>query len=149
METNNGLNEMLADVKRQLEMDFSQDKIDRLEVEEIKRQMSRFKTAKVEPLIREIDHLSEVIKSPVHVGMLGRYSHGKTALVNALFSLDEECKLPEGDGVVTSKVTYVSFDKELYTPEAYEVKKGGGENQINLAMLRNSVGRTNQDTSTL
>lgn len=149
METNNELNEMLADVKYQLEQDFSQEKIDRLEVDEIKRQMSRFKTAKVDSLIREIDHLSEVIKSPVHVGMLGRYSHGKTALVNKLFSLDEECKLPEGDGVVTSKVTYVSFDKELPVPEAYEVKKGGGENLIDLTVLRNSVGRTDHDTSTI
>lgn len=149
METNNELNEMLADVKYQLEQDFSQEKIDRLEVDEIKRQMSRFKTAKVDSLIREIDHLSEVIKSPVHVGMLGRYSHGKTALVNKLFSLDEECKLPEGDGVVTSKVTYVSFDKELLAPEAYEVKKGGGENLIDLTVLRNSVGRTDHDTSTI
>lgn len=149
METNNELNEMLADVKHQLEQDFSQEKIDRLEVDEIKRQMSRFKTAKVEPLIPEIDCLLKVIESPLYVGMLGRYSHGKTALVNALFSLDEECKLPEGDGVVTSKVTHVVFKKDLLQLQACVMKKGDDEERtIDFMTLRNSV-RTNQDASTI
>lgn len=141
------LNQMLVEAKRDLEHDFNLDALDRIETEEINKSLRRFVTSKVEPLEKKIDHLVEVIKSPVHVGMLGRYSHGKSALVNALFDLGDDSKLPEGDGVVTSKVTYVSFDKDLLDSEAYEVKKGGEEVLINLNELRNSVGRTDKDTS--
>ena len=76
------------------------------------------------PLLEQLDNCSRLLKSPVYVGMLGRYSHGKSALVNSLFLLDEDKKLPEGESVVTSKVIRVAFDDSISSPTAYKYFNG-------------------------
>ena len=73
-----------------------------------------------QPLMEQLDNCDRLMKSPVYVGMLGRYSHGKSALVNSLFLMDEDTKLPEGDSVVTSKVTRVLFDDSIWYATAYK-----------------------------
>ncbi len=72
------------------------------------------------PLLEQLDKCDRLMKSPIYVGMLGRYSHGKSALVNALFLLDEGDKLPEGESVVTSKITRVAFDDTISSATAFK-----------------------------
>lgn len=141
----NELEKELKLFKEELENAFSESKIERLSTDEIRTQVNRFKISKVNPIIKDIEQVRKVITSPINIGMLGRYSHGKTALVNALFQLTDECKLPEGEGVVTSKVTYASFSEGFFEPRAYEVRTTG-EADIVLAELQNCVSSSN-DTS--
>lgn len=140
---------ILEETKKTLEKDFSEEKIEKLQTDSLQRNLLRFKKDRIIPLIKDIDHAIEVVKSPVHIGFLGRYSHGKTALLNVLFNLSDEEKLPEGEGVVTSKVTYASFDKDCFDVQALEIKKGGSVKEINLEDLRRRVGRNvdSYDTS--
>lgn len=141
--------DILRDTKNEIENNFTSDAIEQIQTEGIKRELNRFKATLIKDITYELEHTMEVIQSPVFVGLLGRYSHGKSALVNALFSLDDTSKLPEGEGVVTSKVTRVDFKKDLYTPNAYEVKKGGVSNPIDIETLRNGVGQSQTDTSSV
>lgn len=141
--------DILKDTKNEIENNFSNEAIEQIQTEGIKRELNRFRSTIIKDISYELEHTMEVIQSPVFVGLLGRYSHGKSALVNALFSLDDSSKLPEGEGVVTSKVTRVDFNKDLYAPEAYEVKKGGKSDIINIEALRNGVGQTQTDTSSV
>lgn len=141
--------DILKNTKNEIESNFTPDAMEQIQTEGIKRELNRFRSTLIKDVTCELEHTMEVIQSPVFVGLLGRYSHGKSALVNALFSLDETAKLPEGEGVVTSKVTRVDFNKELYTPEAYEVKKGGVSSMIDVETLRNGVGQTQADTSSV
>lgn len=141
--------DILKDTKNEIENNFNTEVMEQIQTEGIKRELKRFRSTIIKDITYELEHTMEVIQSPVFVGLLGRYSHGKSALVNALFSLDESSKLPEGEGVVTSKVTRVDFNKELYAPEAYEVKKGGKSDLINIEALRNGVGQTQTDTSSV
>lgn len=149
MSETNELEQLLLKTRDELQHDFNDDAIERIETQEIQTQIKRFKISTVTPLVGEIERVAEIMKSPIHLGMLGRYSHGKTALVNALFSLPDDCRLPEGEGVVTSKVTHVCFDPDAFSPEVYERKKTGEDQQISLEELRNSVGRTGKDTSAI
>lgn len=141
--------DILKDTKNEIESNFTLEAMEQIQTEGIKRELNRFRSTLIKDITYELEHTMEVIQSPVFVGLLGRYSHGKSALVNALFSLDETSKLPEGEGVVTSKVTRVDFNKELYAPEAYEVKKGGVSSMIDVETLRNGVGQTQTDTSSV
>ena len=139
--------DILKDTRNEIEKNFTPEAMEQIQTEGIKRELNRFRSTLIKDIMYELDHTMEVIQSPVFVGLLGRYSHGKSALVNALFSLDETSKLPEGEGVVTSKVTRVDFNKDLYAPEAYEVKKGGVSDMIDVETLRNGVGQSQVDTS--
>jgi len=80
-------------------------------------------------LIEQLDNCERLMKAPVYVGMLGRYSHGKSALVNSLFLMDDETKLPEGESVVTSKVTRVSFDDQITSATAYKYYNGAHDRE--------------------
>lgn len=141
--------DILKDTRNEIEKNFTPEAMEQIQTEGIKRELNRFRSTLIKDIMYELDHTMEVIQSPVFVGLLGRYSHGKSALVNALFSLDETSKLPEGEGVVTSKVTRVDFNKDLYAPEAYEVKKGGVSDMIDVETLRNGVGQSQVDTSSV
>ena len=143
------LYDVLEMSKKKLLDDFSDNAIDDIKTEGIARELRLFKKKTVLPLVESMDRVKTVIASPLHVGFLGRYSHGKTALVNSLFKLDDASSLPEGEGVVTSKVTYVSFQRSISSPCAYEVKEGGAAEQIDLEYLRSRVGKTDYDTSSV
>jgi len=93
-------------------------------------------------LLDEIDHTIKVISSPVFVGLIGRYSHGKSALLNSLFDLRDELSLPEGEGVVTSKIIRVDFDKNIASPRAVIVKRNNEEEEVDLEYLKKLAGST-------
>ena len=101
----------------------------------------------IKEIVDDIEHAKSVISSPIYVGLLGRYSHGKSALVNALFKLDDDCRLPEGEGVVTSKVTLVDFD-DYPTAQAFAIVSNEElPRQISINELIGSVGSNNDDES--
>lgn len=107
------------------------------EYEGLKRKFEEVYTPK---LTKKIEKVIEVLNSPVAVGLIGRYSHGKTALLNRIFSIPEEYALPEGEGIVTSQITRVDFEEGLSFPKAYVVKRTGEKEEISLKALRESVG---------
>lgn len=112
---------------------------DLADADQIEDKVKDFAAKSIEKLVTDIYRLAELTESPVYIGMLGRYSHGKSALVNALFDLTDENKLPEGDGIVTSKVTSVSFDLSKNTIEASEVTNDGEVRRIEYSALQNEV----------
>jgi predicted GTPase len=100
----------------------------------------------IKGLLKEIDYTLRVLQAPVFVGLLGRYSHGKTALANALFGILEDYALPEGEGIVTSKITRIDFEENIAFPRAYIVKRGNEREEIEIGLLR-KLARSSEDTS--
>ncbi|MBR4325138.1 MAG: dynamin family protein [Bacteroidales bacterium] len=113
----------LDNVKKTIEEKFSNQNIESFEPK-LKLDLRGINSDYAKDVVAKLEYCSNLITAPVYVGMLGRYSHGKSTLVNCLFSLDDKTKLPEGDGIVTSKVTIVSFDKKVSSPEAYKHFRG-------------------------
>ena len=97
----NKIAEKLEDYNKTLESAFKSFEAKSPQVDEIVR---RFVNLYVEKLQKKIDYTLSVISAPICIAFLGRYSHGKTALVNALFDIPQDYSLPEGEGVVTSKI---------------------------------------------
>lgn len=104
-----------------------------------------------DPLIEQLDNCDRLMKAPVYVGMLGRYSHGKSALVNSLFLMDEDTKLPEGESVVTSKVTRVSFDDSISYATAYKYYNGSNDREqfAEYADFQNTAQSKDDDNSSI
>ena len=90
---------------------------------------------KIEQFIQTI----QVIDAPISVELVGRYSHGKTALINEFFSMDTEYSLPEGQGIVNSKITKIEFDSKVSSPICSQVFRDRRENRISLETLKLSV----------
>lgn len=83
------------------------------------------------PRLRErYQSVEALLRSPLYVGFIGKYSHGKTSLVNALFELSGNDLLPTGKGVVSSCVTRVEFDDSLETQERRKISPDGVEEII-------------------
>lgn len=150
MNNSSELIKLIEDTEQTILESFNEKQIENISVEEIKTQVSRFVAKEKKPILKDLEHTKKVIQSPIYIGMLGRYSHGKSALVNSMFLLPEDGKLPEGDGVVTSKVTRVCFDNQAIAPEIFEIKKATHEeHEIDLQTLCNCVGKSNIDTSSV
>ena len=113
----------IAKVKDSINEIFDDDRIDRFEPK-LKSDLKEVNAISVKPLLDQLEECGRLMTSPFYVGVLGRYSHGKSALVNHLFLLEEEDKLPEGDSVVTSKITRVVFDDHISKPMAYMHSNG-------------------------
>ncbi|HBJ76460.1 MAG TPA: hypothetical protein DDY68_00940 [Porphyromonadaceae bacterium] len=143
------LADLLKTTKKNLEENLLTEKSQKLKTEEIAKQIALFGKKKIEPIIENITQVEKIVQCPYHVGFLGRYSHGKTAMLNALFKLDSSSQLPEGEGVVTSKVTYASFQHNQLSPCAYEVHQSGKTVPIDLETLRSRVGKSDYDTSSI
>lgn len=142
---NNDFTNNLRSAEMKLENIFGVDKIEDIQTEKIKSKLKDFRALHINELIKELESTMLLSDSPVFIGMLGRYSHGKSALVNALFGLDgTESELPTGDGVVTSQVTVVNFDTELKVVSAFEQPT---KKSITIDELRNRVKADNIDTS--
>ncbi len=107
------------------------------EFEDLKR---KFDDIYIPKLSKKIDIVIDALNSPVSVGLIGRYSHGKTALLNRIFSIPQDYGLPEGEGIVTSKITRVDFKERLSFPRAYIVKTTKDKEEISLKELVESVG---------
>ena len=142
---NNDFTNNLRSAKTRLENIFGVDKIEDIKTEKIKSKLKDFRARHINELIKGLESTMLLSDSPVFIGMLGRYSHGKSALVNALFGLDgTESELPTGDGVVTSQVTIVNFDTELKIASAFEQPT---KKSITIEDLRIRVKANNIDTS--
>ena len=137
----------LNDFEHMIQKNFSEDAVESIETEGLRRSFRGLKNNAIKEIVEDIEHAKSVISSPIYVGLLGRYSHGKSALVNALFKLDDDCRLPEGEGVVTSKVTLVDFD-DYPTAQAFAIVSNEElPRQISINELIGSVGSNNDDES--
>lgn len=136
----NEINNKLQEFQKNIERIFEQ-LVNQLETPEIKDKFQHFKEVEINKISQNISHTIKVIDSPIYVGLLGRYSHGKTALLNTFFSIDQEYALPEGEGMVTSKITEVAFDSKVSSPVCLEVLRDGSENRINIETLKASVSK--------
>lgn len=122
------LEKRIQAVKKKVQEIFDDDVIAKFEPK-VKSDLKEVNFNCARPLVAQLDNCARLMKAPVYVGMLGRYSHGKSALVNSLFLMDEDTKLPEGESVVTSKVTRVSFDETVSTPTAYKHYNGSNDRE--------------------
>jgi predicted GTPase len=122
--------------------------VDRLKTPEIRERAEHFRDTELRKVELGIEQAKRVLDSPVHVGLLGKYSHGKSALVNALFGLAEDHSLPTGDGIVTAKVTSVEFNSKNVRPRCFGFERGGGKAEIPFDTFRSGVsGKLSGDSS--
>ncbi|HQL61698.1 MAG TPA: dynamin family protein [bacterium] len=77
------------------------------------------------------DRAKESIESPIYVGVIGHYSHGKSSLLNAmLFPPKAKDLLPTGESIVTSKCTLIQFKEGGRANDFYEVSFNGDERPL-------------------
>lgn len=77
--------------------------------------------------------VERAITSPIYVGVIGHYSHGKSSLLNAMFLNQhdkEDGLLPIGEGVVTGKPTLIQFKDNIESHEFFKVYPDGSEESI-------------------
>lgn len=117
------LEKKISKVKEEVAKVFDDDAINNFEPK-LKSDLKEINYNCAKALVEQLDKCDRLLRAPVYIGMLGRYSHGKSALVNSLFLLDEDNKLPEGESVVTSKVTRVAFDEDITSATAYKYFNG-------------------------
>ena len=79
---------------------FFVSKLNNFKFDEVRDKISRFYNAEFKKISKKVDYSAKLLNSPIYVGLLGRYSHGKTALLNSMFNIREDYRLPEGEGVV-------------------------------------------------
>lgn len=62
-------------------------------------------------LIEDCKQCEKAINTPIYLGIVGHYSHGKSSLINALISPPNSSEeiLPTGEGIITSKITLIQF----------------------------------------
>ncbi len=109
MDNTENILETLNDFKRDLKRIFSSDKVESIKTDLIRTEIGRFCKEDVKRVENQLEDVVDKINSPIQIALLGRYSHGKSSLVNALFQIDDIHKLPDGPGIVTSKITHVRF----------------------------------------
>ena len=145
MEREKSVEESLISFKKFLEQEWNKFDPKSEEIEAWKDSFSH----EVKKLLREIDYTLKVLRAPVFIGLLGRYSHGKTALANALFGIPEDYALPEGEGIVTSKITRIDFEENLTFPRAYVVRRGNEREEIDVEFLRKLARSSENETAPL
>jgi len=73
------------------------------------------------------------IESPIYVGVVGHYSHGKSSLLNAfLFPPKAKMLLPTGESIVTAMCTLIQFTSGQYGNQYIEVQTSNEERIIDL-----------------
>jgi hypothetical protein len=79
-------------------------------------------------LKRALDDAKRAVESPIYIGVIGHYSHGKSSLLNAMLTPPKAKELlPTGDGIVTSKCTLAQFTDDGGSNFFWEVKDTGEE----------------------
>lgn len=141
------INDELKQFQKNVEVTFDR-LVTNIQTPEVKEKVKHFKDIKISKISKNILQTIQVIDAPISVGLVGRYSHGKTALINEFFSMDAEYSLPEGEGIVTSKITKVEFDSKVSSPICSQVFRDRRENRISLEALKLSVS-TNDTNSEL
>lgn len=146
----NDITEILQEAIKEIPEIFK-NKVDNIDTDDIREVLEDFRDKEAKEIKDVMSDTVNIIESSIYIGFLGRYSHGKTALINSLFSIDDAYLLPEGEGQVTSKVTRIEFNNSLTFPKCFEVDKKDKRTNINFTFLRNSVGKTleNKDNSTI
>lgn len=107
------LNDKLSDVEN------------RVSSEKLKKELEQYKKVTWNKTQNSLNNFIDVVKSPIHIGLLGKYSHGKTALINSIFNLSNEEELPTGEQIVTSKISKLSFDSTTYEIKTSEILTTG------------------------
>ncbi|MCB1087820.1 MAG: dynamin family protein [Verrucomicrobiae bacterium] len=80
---------------------------------------------------RAAEDCKAAVESPIYIGVVGHYSHGKSSLLNSLLFLPKTQEvLPTGEGVVTSLCTLIQFSNSADDHEFYEVANGGEEQYL-------------------
>lgn len=138
------INDELKEFQKNVEVTFDR-LVTNIQTPEVKEKVKHFKDIEISKISKNILQTIEVIDSPISVGLVGRYSHGKTALINNLFSIDTEYSLPEGEGIVTSKITKVEFDSKVSYPTCHQILRDQRKNKISIEALKLSV--TGSDAS--
>ena len=68
----------LEDLNEEINTIFGGNTIDTIKTEEIKRKFKHYAETEIVKINTEIKHAVAVLDSPIFVGLIGRYSHGKT-----------------------------------------------------------------------
>jgi hypothetical protein len=85
----------------------------------------------LESVERAAEDCKAAVESPIYIGVVGHYSHGKSSLLNALlFPPKTPETLPTGEGVVTSLCTLIQFSNKMADHEFCEVAPGGEEQYL-------------------
>ncbi len=91
-------------------------------------------------LTKDCEICKEVINTPIYIGVVGHYSHGKSSLINALISFpksDDEV-LPTGENIVTAKTTLIQFNEGAGI-ERFGCKKDGEMEYIDDSVFKRLV----------
>lgn len=91
-------------------------------------------------LTKDCEICKEVINTPIYIGVVGHYSHGKSSLINALISFpksDDEV-LPTGENIVTAKTTLIQFNEGAGI-ERFGYKKDGEKEYIDDSVFKRLV----------
>ena len=84
-----------------------------------------------ENLERATEDCQSAVESPIYIGVVGHYSHGKSSLLNALLFPPRTGEvLPTGEGVVTSLCTLLQFSNHADDHEFYDVEQGNVERNL-------------------
>jgi predicted GTPase len=85
----------------------------------------------LESVRRAAEDCKAAVDSPIYIGVVGHFSHGKSSLLNALlFPPKTPETLPTGEGVVTSLCTLIQFSNNADDHEFFEVAPGGEEQYL-------------------
>jgi Dynamin family len=80
---------------------------------------------------RATEDCRAAVESPIYIGVVGHFSHGKSSLLNALLFPQKYGELlPTGEGVVTSMCTLVQFSNQADQHEFYSVREDGEESFV-------------------
>lgn len=142
----NEINNELEKFQKETESIFNK-LVNNIKTPQIQEKIQHFKEVEISRISTSISQTRRVINSPIYVGFLGRYSHGKTALINEFFSIRQEYSLPEGEGMVTSKITQVVF-AQISSPHCEQVFRGKNSISISIDTLKASVGGQAIDANT-
>jgi hypothetical protein len=91
--------------------------------------------------VREaVENARLAINSPIYVGVIGHYSHGKSSLLNALlFPPKAPELLPTGESIVTSLCSLIQFAEQGDSNEFYQHLKTGEEKLLSEEEYRAQV----------
>lgn len=82
-------------------------------------------------MVTAAEDCKRAIESPIYVGVVGHYSHGKSSLINCLlFPQKTKELLPTGDSIVTAMCTLIGFNSESQPHEFMEVSSSGYKRRL-------------------
>jgi len=102
-----------------------------------------------ESVERAAEDCKAAVESPIYIGVVGHYSHGKSSLLNSLvFPPKTPETLPTGEGRVTSLCTLIQFSNKTDDHEFFEVAQDGEEKYLPTEEYRARVSGKGQRAGT-